>query len=117
MLQLLEIVQKSTLKVNCIFESCFNMNRSNKAKGYQSTTDEFHKRIMRGSTTHGPVHVDLSKPAVDQLWGSVQPLISFSVGIMTSFLKRFGVEEGNGLSPLAVAVDSPRCVILPLLNK
>ena len=114
-LQLIEIVQKSTLKLECFFQSDFNMNRSNKAKGYQGATDKFHRMIMKGSTTHGPVNVDLKKPAVDQLWGTIKPMISFSVSIMKPFLNKFGVEQGNGLSPLAVDVDSPRYVFFPSL--
>ena len=56
---------------------------------------------------NGPVYLDLTRPAVDQLWSEVEGIISFSVTLMLPFLQLFGVEEGNGLSPFAVSISSP----------
>ena len=105
--QLIRIVQKVTLKTEAIFESNLEISRFNKFKGYQSGTQAFIKLLKRGSNTHGPVHLDLTRPAVDQLWSEVEGIISFSVTLMLPFLQLFGVEEGNGLSPFAVSISSP----------
>ena len=106
--QLIRIVQKVTLKTEAIFESNLEVSRLNKFKGYQSGTQDFINRLKQGCNTHGLVHVDLTRPAVDQLWTEVKGIVSFCVSLMTPFLKSFGVEEGNGLSPFAVHIATPQ---------
>ena len=54
-----------------------------------------------------PIHVNNGKPAVDQLWEEVKGVIEVVTSWMLPFLKVFGVEEGNGLSPFAVTIDKP----------
>ena len=51
--------------------------------------------------------VDLDEKAVDQLWSEVKGVMEVALAWMKPFLKLFGVEEGNGLSPFAVGIDSP----------
>ena len=58
-----------------------------------------------------PIDVDLTKPAVDQLWDTVQGILSFGTNLMRPFLNIiFGSEVGNSLSPFAVDIELPRCV-------
>lgn len=56
----------------------------------------------------GPVQVDLSEPAVHQLWDTVMRVVNLAAEKMLPFLKRFGIEEGNGLSlsPFATKIES-----------
>ena len=64
------------------------------------------KKGSVGATT-GPVNVDDDKSAVDQLWDEVKGVIEVVNSWMLPFLKVFGVEEGNGLSPFAVPIETP----------
>jgi hypothetical protein len=50
----------------------------------------------------GPVDVDLSKPAVTQLWNEVSEVINTVNEVCRPLLEKFGIVEGNGLSPFAV---------------
>jgi len=79
-------------------------------KGYQHTFPEFLSSLRAGLDGYsaGPIHVDNSRPAVDQLWDEVQGVLEFTNLFMIPFLKLFGVEEGNGLSPFAVDISSPK---------
>lgn len=111
--QLVRIVQKSILRTNCIFEGNLATHRSKRGgSGYQATFPDFIKSIQAEASEMnancGPVHVDLQKPAVDQLWSVVQGQIKSVNQKMKPFLKIFGVEEGNGLSPFACDITSPR---------
>ena len=66
--------------------------------------------MQNGSSYSGPIDVDLTKPAVDQLWDTVQGILLFGTNLMRPFLKIFGSEVGNGLSPFAVDIETPGCV-------
>lgn len=55
----------------------------------------------------GPIEVDLDMPAVHQLWPEVSRVIRMATAVTLPFLKLFGVEDGNGLSPFAVDIGSP----------
>jgi hypothetical protein len=79
-------------------------------KGYPSGLQEFIKNMQNGSSYSGPIDVDLTKPAVDQLWDTVQGILSFGTNLMRPFLNIFGSEVGNGLSPFAVDIETPGCV-------
>ena len=112
--QLVRIVQKAFIKNEAMFESNFDPLRSNGLKGYPAGLRKFVDNMKKGSSTQGPVDVDLSKPAVDQLWSTVKGIISFGNSIMKPFLKLFGSEMGNGLSPFAVDIATAGYVISTL---
>jgi hypothetical protein len=105
--QLIRIVQKAIMKNDAMFESNFDACRSNAMKGYPSGLQEFIKNMRNGSSSSGPVDVDLTKPAVHQLWSTVQGILSFGTSLMRPFLQVFGSEDGNGLSPFAVDIETP----------
>ncbi len=105
--QLIRIVQKAIVKNDAMFESNFDAFRSNTMKGYPSGLQEFIKNMQNGSSSSGPIDIDLTKPAVDQLWDTVQGILSFGTNLMQPFLKVFGSEVGNGLSPFAVDIETP----------
>ena len=63
--------------------------------------------MKNGSSNSGPIDIDLTKPAVDQLWDTVQGILSFGTNLMQPFLDVFGSEVGNGLSPFAVDIETP----------
>lgn len=65
--QLICIVQKAIIKKNAIFESDFDALKSNAMKGYPAGLQSFIHNMKKGSSTGGPIDVDLSKPAVNQL--------------------------------------------------
>ena len=90
-----------------MFESNFDAFRSNVMKGYPSGLQNFINNMKRGSSTSRLIDVDLTKPAVHQLWNTVKGIISFGTRIMQPFLKLFGSEVGNGLSPFAVDIETP----------
>ena len=107
--QLIRIVDKSNIRLDAIFESDLVTARSHASfKGYQHTFLEFLQCLKKGSagTTGGPVHVDNDMPAVDQLWEEVKGVIEVVNSWMLPFLKVFGVEEGNGLSPFDSGMHS-----------
>jgi hypothetical protein len=56
----------------------------------------------------GPIDVNVTMPAIDQLWEIVKDVLDMSNEIMLPFLKLFGVVDGNGLSPFTTTIDSPR---------
>lgn len=58
-------------------------------------------------STGGPIDVDLSKPAQSISWNTVEGIILFGSRIMLPFLKLFGSEDGNGVSPFAMNIDTP----------
>ena len=70
--QLIRIVQKAIVKNDAMFESNFDAFRSNTMKGYPSGLQEFIKNMRNGSSSSGPIDIDLTKPAVDQLWDTIQ---------------------------------------------
>jgi hypothetical protein len=108
--QLIHIVQKAIIKNDAMFESNFDAFRSNTMKGYPSGLQEFIKNMQIGSSYSGPIDVDLTKPAVDQLWDTVQGILSFGTNLMRPFLNIFGSEVGNGLSTFAGDIETPGCV-------
>ena len=57
--QLIRIVQKNNLRMECIFENDIVVSRSNTTfKGYLSTLSDFNESLKRGSSTSGPVSHD-----------------------------------------------------------
>lgn len=109
--QLIRIVQKSMIKMDCIFESNLEISRSNAGlSGYQQTLPSFIKSMSASldrDDTCGPVDVDMKKEAVHQLWNDVKGVIDQGVSFMVPFLRLFGVVDGNGLSPFATTFGSP----------
>ena len=108
--QLVRIVQKAIIKNDAMFESNFDALRSNAIKGYPSGLKKFIDNMKNGSTSSGSIDVDLTKPAVDQLWSTVKGIQCIGTRIMRPFLGLFGSEVGNGLSPFAVNIETPRYV-------
>jgi hypothetical protein len=92
-----------TRRINAIFEG--NLATSREGKGYQATFPEFVKiprdESAKASSACGPVAVDLNEPAVHQLWDAVKRIMNVACEMMLPLLKKFEVEEGNGLSPFA----------------
>jgi hypothetical protein len=84
---------------------------SREGKGYQATFPEFVKILSeesaKVSSAGGPVHVDLNEPAVHQLWDAVRRIMNMARERMLPLLKKFEVEEGNGLSPFAKDIATP----------
>ena len=108
--QLIRIVQKCIIKIDAIFESDLVNSRSNTSfKGYQQTFEDFLNNTKSSSAEDacGPVHVELDDPAVTQLWDEVKGIIEMTNSWMLPFLKKFGVIDGNGLSPFAVDIETP----------
>ena len=109
--QLIRIVQKSMIKLDCIFASSLLIYWSNTGLcGYQETMPGFIKSM---STTHareercGPVDVGPAKVVAHQLWDGVKAVIDQGVTLMMPFLQLFGVVEGNGLSPFVTNIEKP----------
>jgi hypothetical protein len=109
--QLICIVQKSMIKLVCIFASSILICRSNAGLcGYQETIPGLIKSM---SATHvreeccGPVDVDPAKEVVHQLWDDVKGVIDQGVTLMMPFLRLSGVVEGNGLSPFVTNIEKP----------
>ena len=68
-------------------------------KEYQATLEEYVKIVKEVSTKMpkgGPIEVDLSSPAVNQLWDNVRRIMNTTSSALRPFLKLFGVVEGNG---------------------
>ena len=97
--QLICIVQKEIVKNDAMFESNFDAFRSSTMKGYPSGLQEFIKNMQKGSTSISPIDIDLTKPALDQFWDTVQGIL-LGTNLMRLFFKVFGSEVGNSLSPL-----------------
>ena len=55
-------------------------------------------------------------PAVTQLWSEFSRIVKTTNDVMLPFLKLFGVEEGNGVSPFARTFDTPSDLIA-VINK
>jgi hypothetical protein len=109
--QLICIVQKSMIKLDCIFVSSLLISRSNAGLcGYQETMLGFIKSMW---ATHArdkccePVDVDPAKEVVHQLWDDVKGVSDQGVTLMMPFLQLFGVVEGNGLSPFVTNIEKP----------
>ena len=108
--QLIGIVDKSNIKVEALYESNLVTSRTHtNFKGYQATFPEFLAAMKSGSigATAGPVDIDLDIAPVNQLWEEVSGVIAVTNAWMTPFLRLFGVEAGNGLSPFATDINSP----------
>jgi hypothetical protein len=107
--QLIRIVQKAVIKNDAMFESSLDAFRSNnRMKGYPAGLQQFIKNMRNGSSSSGPIDIDLTEPAIGQIWDTVQGILSFGTNLMQPFLKVFGSEVGNGLSPFAVNIETPR---------
>jgi hypothetical protein len=110
--QFIRLVDKLRLKLDVIFGSSLKtVCNKNRGKGYLSTFPDFLNCLIKG-TRHpsaGPceVDLDLAAPAVDQLWGTVSEVINIINEVARPLMKKFGIEEGNGISPFAVKMDSP----------
>ena len=109
--QLTRIVQKSMIKMDCVFESNLVLSRSNAGlSGYQETLPSFIKSMsatLDRKDCCGPVDVDLKEAAVHQLWNDVKGVIDQGISLMAPFLRLFGIVEGNGLSPFMSKIESP----------
>ena len=110
--QLIRIVCKNKIRNDAIFESNLVTSRSrNTFKGYQQSFPEFIESLKKASASLndcecGPVEIDLTMPAANQLWEEVDGIMKATNAWMKPFLAKYGVEEGNGLSPFAVDIDS-----------
>jgi hypothetical protein len=106
--QFIRLVDKLRICLDAIFESELLTSR-NQSKGYLASFPDFVKSLMSGSKhpLAGPFDVDLSKAAVDQLWDKVNEVINTVNRVCRPLLKKFGVEEGNGLSSFAVDMHEP----------
>jgi hypothetical protein len=58
--------------------------------------------MLNGSSSSGPIDIDLTKQAVAQLWDTVHGILSCGTNIVQLFLKVSGSEVYIGLSPFAV---------------
>ena len=108
--QLIRLVQKMDIKMTSIFAGDLVVSRSNVAKGYQKTFPGFVNSLKAASAKRppvGPIDVDLSAAAVTQLWPTVKAVIRMVNENMKPFLKLFGSEEGNGVSPFLVDINEP----------
>jgi len=108
--QVIRIVGKTNIRLDAIFEGNLVTSRSHTSfKGYQQTIPDFLKnlRATLNVNASGPVDVNLDEPAVNQLWDEVKGIIQAVNSWMIPFLKIFDVEEGNGLSPFAIQIDTP----------
>ena len=117
--QLMRISEKSNIWMNAMFESNLVASRYNGAfKGYQMTFPEFLSSMQAQSdgATPGLIDVDLQSPAVNQLWNEVEGVITLVNSWMIALLKLFGADEGNGVSPFAVAINLPS-ELLALVNR
>ena len=54
--------------------------------------------------------VDLERPPVNQIWPEVMGIILAVNAWMVPFMKTFGVEKGNFLSPFDVSIDIPHAL-------
>ena len=95
--------------MKAIFESDILTSRSKPVfKVYQKTFTKFVSSLKTAAltvTTYGTIDVDLAMPSVTHLWSKVKIIIINANYFMKPFLKLFGVEYGNGLSPIDVDMD------------
>jgi hypothetical protein len=95
-----------------MFESSLDAFRSNtRMKRYPSGLQQFIKNMRNGSSSSSPIDIDLTMLAIGQIWETIQGILSFGTNLMQPFLKVFGSEVGNGLSPFALNMKTPRLVI------
>ena len=77
-------------------------------KGYQETFHVFVS-ILKSAVLvvppSGPINVDPDIPEGIHIWTEIKVFICNANQFMKPFLKLFGVEEVNGLSPFAVDID------------
>jgi len=110
--QFINLVERMQMRVNSIFESRLVPSRSSMGKGYQGTFADFINSLQNASaelSKSGIVDVVLTDKAVTQLWPTVKLIFDKVNPMMTQFLKLFGVDELNGLSPFAAAnINSPQ---------
>lgn len=108
--QFVDIVNKIAIRMNAIFESGLATSR-NRGKGYSATFNNFIETTKNAASSNsppsGPVEVDLTQPAIKQLWDEVRHVINRVNEKMLPFLAKFGVCDGNGLSPFSVQIESP----------
>jgi hypothetical protein len=62
------------------------------------------------------VHVDLNEPAVHQFWDSVRRVMNVAMERMLPFMKKVGIVEGNGLSPFATTIETPKHLLKLLIH-
>ena len=97
--QLICIVQISAMQLDAIFHGGLVINRSQTTfKGYQQSFVDYiaSTHAINGRTEAcGPINVDLSKAAIDQLWEEVKAVMECARLRMMPFLRLFGVEAGN----------------------
>ena len=109
--KLIQIFQKSIIKLQAIFDSGLVTSRSNSAfKGYQKSFPDFIESAQasnKSKETFVPAHVDLKDTSDDQLWDEFHGVMKAKMEWMVTFLELFGVEEGNGLSPFATEINTP----------
>jgi hypothetical protein len=68
--------------------------------------------MMAGSRLAAPIQVEPGQPAVDQLWNEVSGIIDTVNSWMVPFLKLFGIEDGNDLSPFIQTFNPPEHISL-----
>ena len=106
------LVERMQLRVKSIFGSSLIPSRSSMGKGYQATFADFINSLQNASaepSQSGIIDVVLTDKAVTQLWPTVKAIFDKVNPMMTQFLKLFGVDELNGLSPFAAAnINSPQ---------
>jgi hypothetical protein len=108
--QLIRLIDKLQIKLDAIFQSgLLTVRNKSKGKGYNASFPDFVKCLIEGSKNPmaGTVDVDLRTPAVYQLWASACEVINEVNRVCRPFLEKFGVVEGNGLSPFAVEMKRP----------
>jgi hypothetical protein len=108
--QFIRLVDKLRFKLDAIFGSNLETvcNKS-RCKGYLNTFLDFLNCLIKGAKhpLAEPCEVDLSKPAVHQLWGTVSEVINVVNEVACPFMKKIGIVNGNGLSLFAVKMDMP----------
>ena len=108
--QLIRILQKSTIRLMSIFRSGLVTPRSQTSfLGYQKTFSDFISSSQASGgaqESSGPVNVDLNQLAVGQLWDEASRVTQAATAWMVPLLNLFGVEEGNGLSPFDIKINT-----------
>ena len=108
-----QIFDKTKIHFDAIYSSGLDIARDNcTLKGYLSTFHEFVESLKDAASTpppSRPVHVNEIGMAVDQLWNEVRGVVEAADTWMKCFITSFGVEGGNGMSPLVSAkYNSPK---------
>jgi hypothetical protein len=105
--QLIYLVNKVNRVTKSIYEGGLSPGVSK--KGYQATFQEYVKIVKEASSRMpkgGPIDVDLSSPAVYQLWDNVRYVMNMASAKMHPFLILSGVVDGNVLTPFAASIDT-----------